>query len=137
MVWAKAQAVYGKRNWVPQQLTGTAPDYLATRDWEDLEEGNCFTDDDVRSSSRVCLIGATVKRELFEDESPIGKTIRIRNVPFRVIGLLSPRGANMMGQDQDDCIIAPWTTIKFRVNSHRRRIDATPRRPPPRRRSIP
>ncbi len=117
MVWAKAQAIYGKRNWVPQQLTGTAPDYLVTRDWEDLEEGNCFTDDDVRKSNRVCLIGATVKRELFEDESPIGKTIRIRNVPFRVIGLLSRRGANMMGQDQDDCIIAPWTTIKFRVNS--------------------
>jgi len=117
MVWAKAQAVYGKRNWVPQQLTGTGPDYLLTRDWEDLDEGNCFTDDDVRSINSVCLIGATVKRELFEDESPVGKIIRIRNVPFRVIGLLSPRGANMMGQDQDDCIIAPWTTIKFRVNS--------------------
>ena len=116
MVWAKAQAVYGDRNWVPQQLTGTGPEYLATRNWEDLEEGNCFTEDDVRSSNTVCLIGATVKRELFDDESPIGKEIRIRNVPFRVIGLLSPRGANMLGQDQDDCIFAPWTAIKFRVN---------------------
>jgi len=117
MIWAQAQVIYGKRNWAPQQMTGTAPGYLATRDWEDLEEGDCFTDDDVRSSNAVCLIGATVKRELFEDESPLGKIIRIRNVPFRVIGLLSPRGANMMGQDQDDCILAPWTTIKFRVNS--------------------
>jgi ABC-type antimicrobial peptide transport system permease subunit len=98
-------------------MTGTAPGYLATRDWEDLKEGNCFSDDDVRSSNRVCLIGDTVKRELFQDESPTGKTIRIRNVPFRVIGLLSPKGANMMGQDQDDCVVAPWTTIKFRVNS--------------------
>ena len=97
MVWARAQAIYENRNWVPQQLTGTAPDYLATRDWEDLEEGNCFTDDDVRSSNAVCLIGATVKRELFEDESPIGKTIRIRNVRFRVIGLLSPRGREHVG----------------------------------------
>ena len=123
MVWAKAQVVYGNRNWVPQQMTGTGPDYLATRDWEDLEEGNNFTDDDVRKSKCVCLIGETVKRELFEDESPVGKTIRIRNVPFRVIGLLSPRGGNMMGQDQDDSIVAPWTTIKFRVNSSRRRID--------------
>ncbi|MEI8371635.1 MAG: ABC transporter permease [Planctomycetota bacterium] len=117
MVWAQAQVVRGKRNWAPKQLTGTTPGYLATRDWEDLEEGDCFTEDDVRSSNAVCLIGATVNRELFEEESPIGKMIRIRNVPFRVIGLLSPRGANMMGQDQDDCIIAPWTTIKFRVNS--------------------
>ena len=90
MVWAQAQLVYGKRNWVPQQLTGTTPDYLATRDWQDLEEGNCFTDDDVRSMNAVCLIGATVKRELFDDESPIGKMIRIRNVAFRVIGLFAP-----------------------------------------------
>jgi ABC-type antimicrobial peptide transport system permease subunit len=117
MVWAKAQLVYENRNWVPQQMTGTAPDYLATRDWEDLEEGTCFTDADVRSSSRVCLIGNTIKRELFENESPTGKMVRIRNVPFRVIGVLSRKGANMMGQDQDDCVVAPWTTIKFRLNS--------------------
>ena len=117
MVWAQAQAIYGKNNWVPQQVLGTGPDYLATRDWEDLEEGSNFTDDDVRSSNPVCLIGATVRRELFEDESPIDKTIRIRNVPFRVIGLLSSRGANMMGVDQDDTIVAPWTTVKFRLNS--------------------
>jgi len=116
MIWAQGQVIYGNKNWAPQQLTGTAPSYLATRDWEDLEEGTCFSDDDVRSSNGVCLIGATVKRELFEDESPIGKTVRIRNVPFRVIGVLSPKGANMQGQDQDDCVIAPWTTIKFRVN---------------------
>jgi macrolide transport system ATP-binding/permease protein len=117
MVWAQGQTVYGKRNWFPQQLLGTAPGYLATRDWEDLQEGTFFTDHDVRVGNCVCLIGTTVKRELFEDESPIGKTIRIRNVPFKVIGLLSRRGANMQGQDQDDCILAPWTTIKFRVNS--------------------
>ena len=119
MVWAEAQAVYGNRNWVPQRLSGTGPGYLATRDWEDLDEGVCFTDEDVRACNAVCLIGATVKQQLFDDESPIGKMIRLRNVRFRVIGLLSRRGANMMGQDQDDCIFAPWTTIKFRVNSGR------------------
>lgn len=116
MVWAQAQVVYGTHNWVPQRMTGTTPAYLATRDWEDLAEGECFTESDVRLRTAVCLIGATVKHELFEDESPVGKTIRIRNVPFKVVGLLGRRGADMMGQDQDDCIIAPWTTVKFRVN---------------------
>ena len=62
------------------------------------------------------MIGTTVRRELFEDESPIGKIVRIRNVPFRVLGVLGSRGADMMGQDQDDVIITPWTTLKFRVN---------------------
>ena len=117
VVWARAQVVYGNRNWIPQQLSGTTPDYLLTRDWDDLEEGTCFTDDDVRTSRTVCLIGATVKQALFEDESPVGKMIRIRNVPFRVVGVLSRRGATMTGQYQDDCVLAPWTTIKFRVNS--------------------
>lgn len=116
LVWAQAQVVYGTRNWVPQRMTGTTPDYLATRDWQNLAEGECFTDSDVRLRTAVCLIGATVKQELFADESPIGKTIRIRNVPFQVVGLLGRRGSDMMGHDQDDCIIAPWTTVKFRVN---------------------
>ncbi|MEI7956115.1 MAG: ABC transporter permease [Verrucomicrobiota bacterium] len=115
LVWAQAQAVYGKRNWSPQRLTGTEPGYLATRDW-DLEEGDCFTQADVSSRNGVCVIGTTVRRELFEDESPVGKIIRIRNVPFRVVGVLGRRGADMTGQDQDDVIVTPWTTMKFRVN---------------------
>jgi len=116
LVWTQAQVAYGKHNWSPQRLTGTSPGYLWTRDWQDLAEGECFTEADVRSANAVCLVGATVKRELFEDESPVGKMIRIRNVPFRVIGVLDSRGADMMGQDQDDVVLAPWTTIKFRVN---------------------
>ena len=115
LVWAQAQAVYGKRNWSPQRLTGTEPGYLTTRDW-DLEEGDCFTAADVSSRNGVCVIGTTVRRELFDDEPSVGKIIRIRNVPFQVVGVLGRRGADMMGQDQDDVIVTPWTTMKFRVN---------------------
>jgi macrolide transport system ATP-binding/permease protein len=116
LVWCRAQVVYGNRNWVPYTMIGTTPAYFAVRDWLELEEGDFFTDRDVSNSSRVCLIGTTLKRELFEDESPVGKEIRIRNVVFRVVGVLSPKGASLTGTDQDDIVVAPWSTIKFRVN---------------------
>lgn len=116
LVRARAQIVYGNRNWVPMQISGTTPAFLAVRDWEDLSEGNMFTEQDVRSASKVCVVGETLRRELFQNESPIGKEIRIRNVAFKVIGVLSRKGANMMGADQDDIVLAPWTAIKYRVS---------------------
>jgi ABC-type antimicrobial peptide transport system permease subunit len=78
-----------------------------------------FTDRDVRNRSKVCLIGETIKREMFQGDSPVGKEIRISNIAFRVIGVLSRKGANMMGRDQDDALILPWTTLKFRLSSSR------------------
>jgi macrolide transport system ATP-binding/permease protein len=115
LVRARSQIVYQNRNWVPLQISGTTPAFLAVRDWEEMSEGGMFTDRDVRNWNKVCVIGETLKRELFQRESPIGKEIRINNVSFRILGVLSRKGANMMGMDQDDIVLAPWTTIKFRV----------------------
>jgi len=116
VVRARTQIICGNRNWVPFQISGTTPSYLAVRDWEDLSEGDMFSDRDVRNGNKVCVIGETLKRELFQGESPLDKEIRIQNVSFRVIGVLSRKGANMMGMDQDDIVLAPWTTIKYRVS---------------------
>ncbi|MGO8854657.1 MAG: ABC transporter permease [Steroidobacteraceae bacterium] len=115
IVRARTQIVYGKRNWVPTYIYGSTPSFLLVRDWTNMEEGAAFTEHDVLNASKVCVIGRTIVRELFAGQSPIGKEIRVRNVSFKVIGVLSPKGANMMGQDQDDILLAPWTTIKYRV----------------------
>jgi ABC-type antimicrobial peptide transport system permease subunit len=116
VVRVRAQVVYGNKNWVPMSVYGSTPDFLTVRDWNDLSEGEPFSDRDVRNASKVCLIGHTLVRELFDDQSPIGKEVRLRNVSFKVIGVLSVKGANMMGSDQDDILIAPWTAIKYRVS---------------------
>ena len=115
MVRARTQVIYGNRNWVPLFIFGTTPAYLAVRDWTTLAEGEMFTERDIRNSSKVCVLGQTLVRELLGGESPIGKEVRVQNVSFRVVGVLSSKGANMMGMDQDDILLAPWTTIKYRV----------------------
>jgi ABC-type antimicrobial peptide transport system permease subunit len=116
VVRARTQVVYGNRNWVPAYIYGTTPSFLKVRDWEELEEGDVFTDRDVRNGAKICLIGQTIVNELFQGEAPMNKEIRIGNVNFKVVGVLSRKGANMMGLDQDDIILAPWTTIKYRVS---------------------
>lgn len=115
MVRARTQVVYGNRNWVPNAIYGTTPAYLEVQNWSILAEGEPFSERDVLNGNRVCILGQTLVRELFEGASPLGKDIRIKNIAFRVIGVLTPKGANMMGFDQDDVILAPWTTIKYRV----------------------
>ena len=116
VVRSRTQVVYGNRNWVPQSIYGTTADFLDVRDWLPLAEGEPFGEREVRNGSQVCLIGQTIVRELFDGRSPLGKEVRVKNVSFKVIGVLSPKGANMMGSDQDDILLAPWTAIRSRVS---------------------
>jgi hypothetical protein len=115
VVRARKQIVYGKHSWVPVYIYGSTPEYLEAHDWQALAEGDAFTDRDVRATARVCLVGQTVVRELFEGESPVGKQVRVGDVPLRVIGVLAPKGANWIGLDTDDIVLAPWTTIQREV----------------------
>jgi len=111
---ARTQVIYGNRNWVPLYINGTTPAFLDVRNFT-LAEGEMFSERDIRNASKVCVLGQTLVKELFGNESPIGKEVRVRNVLFRVIGVLSAKGANMTGMNQDDILLAPWTTIKYRV----------------------
>jgi ABC-type antimicrobial peptide transport system permease subunit len=114
VVRSRTQLVYGSRNWQPDSLWGTTAAFLDVRQCE-LQEGELFGNRDILNSNRVCVIGKTIVRELFDGQSPLGKEVRVKNVNFRVIGVLKSKGANMMGMDQDDIVLAPWSTIKSRV----------------------
>ena len=108
------QVVFGSINYMPAQIIGSAPEYLAIRNWE-IGEGRGFTETEVNSRAPVCLVGSTVIREVFGGNSPIDCELRIKNTAFRVIGTLKSKGANMMGRDEDDVIILPWTTARLRL----------------------
>ncbi len=115
MVHARLQLVRGNQNWVPQFIYGTTPAFLKIRDWP-VVEGRPITNADVLGANEVCLLGQTDVRELFPSGKAVGKTILVQNVPLRVVGVLARKGANMMGMDQDDVIVLPWTTLKYRVS---------------------
>ena len=93
---------------------GTTSNYFPIRKWV-VTAGTVFSDDEVEAAANVCVIGTTVSRYLFGEDDPIGKQIRIRNLPFRVIGLLESKGQSVMGSDQDDQIIAPYTTVQRKL----------------------
>ena len=100
-----AQVVYGNQNWA-SVVFGTDENMIEVREWT-LASGRNFYDQEIRSAAKVCLLGRTVADNLFGNDDPLQKTIRIRKVPFTVIGLLEPKGQSMMGQDQDDVIYVP------------------------------
>ena len=112
-VTSSGQAIYGNNN-TTSSMYGESVDYLDIRQWV-IDEGECFTEEDIKKASKVCLIGATVVKELFDGHDPIGKTIRFKSIPMRVIGVLKGKGYNSWGMDQDNVMIAPYTTVMKRI----------------------
>ena len=108
------QIIFGNTNWSPSNLYGVAPAYLAIRNWT-IAQGRVFTEQELDANARVCLVGSTVVREVFKGESPLNCELRIAEVAFKVIGVLQSKGANMMGMDEDDVVLTPWTTMRMRI----------------------
>ena len=114
VVSGNGQAIVGANNW-PTSIYGVNTEYLPIREWE-VEEGAMFGQDERDNLSKVAVIGRTIQKNLFPDgDSPIGQTIRFKNIPFKIIGILAAKGESNFGQDQDDIIIAPYTTVQKRV----------------------
>ena len=114
IVGAGGQVIYGNTNWPPREMVGVGTDYLTVRNWQ-LRHGGFFTERDITSAAKVCVIGHTIVEKLFQTTNPLGETIRINNIPFRIIGILETKGANLVGEDQDNIVMAPYTTVKKRL----------------------
>ena len=111
---SSGQAIYGANN-APTTIYGISPDYLEIRRYK-VEDGDMFTEQDIQTAAKVCVVGKTVVDNLFPDGSnPVGKVIRFQKLPFRIVGVLESKGYNSMGMDQDDLILAPYTTIQKKV----------------------
>ena len=111
---SSGQAIYGANN-APTTVYGISPDYLEIRRYK-VEDGDMFPEQDIQTAAKVCVVGKTVVDNLFPDGSnPVGKVIRFQKLPFRIVGVLESKGYNSMGMDQDDLILAPYTTIQKKV----------------------
>ena len=108
-----AQVVYGNQNW-GTTVQGVGPAYLDIRQWP-VDDGVMFTDSDVRGTAKVCVLGSKVRDQLFGTEDPVGQTVRIKDIPFRVVGVLIYKGGQGMGGDQDDVVLIPWTTAQRKL----------------------
>ena len=108
------QFVFGGVNWTPRQIVGSSLDYFKIRDWK-LSDGRLFSQTELEEGARVCVVGQTIVNEVFDGGSPVDCTVRIKNVSFKIIGVLAKKGANMMGMDEDDVVVMPWTTMRSRI----------------------
>ncbi len=115
LVGASGQVIRDNVNWQPAQMFGVGTDYLVVRNWP-IESGEFFGERDIAGGNKVCVIGNTLVAHLFPDTDPIGKQVRIATIPFTVVGVLARKGANLFGQDQDDIILMPYTTVRKRLN---------------------
>ncbi|HNW51757.1 MAG TPA: ABC transporter permease [Prolixibacteraceae bacterium] len=115
-VRASGQAVYGNQNW-PTSIVGANENFFPARKFS-IADGRCFNEKEISSMAKVCLIGQTIKENLFTNGTdPIGQTVRFKNIPLKIIGVIAEKGENGMGDDQDDIIVAPYTTVQRRILS--------------------
>ena len=113
-VTSGGQVIYGNNN-TTTTIYGESPEYLQIKQW-DVEKGDCFTEEDIKKSAKVCVVGKTIVDELFgENVDPIGKNIRFKSIPMKIIGVLKSKGYNSWGMDQDNVIIAPYTCVMKRI----------------------
>ena len=114
MVWTSGQLIYQNNNWQPNEMSGVGADYSAVRNWP-LRYGGFFTERDIAAAAKVCVVGQTIVQKLFQTRKALGETIRIKNIPFRIIGILESKGANIVGEDQDNIVLMPFTTVRKRL----------------------
>jgi putative ABC transport system permease protein len=114
IIQTRGQVVAGNQNWSPDQILGVNTSYPTVRNWQ-IDRGDFFTESDIRAAAKVCVVGVTVAENLYQTRNCVGRTIRIKNIPFDVVGVLESKGANMFGMDQDNIVVAPFTTIKKRI----------------------
>lgn len=114
MVGAQGQLIYGNTNWNADELAGVGADYLLVRNYA-MAAGDFFTEDDIKTGAKVCVIGHTVVTKLFQTANPIDQIIRVKNVPFRVVGVLEKKGVDMVGRDRDNLVLMPYTTVRKRL----------------------
>ncbi|MDZ4688775.1 MAG: ABC transporter permease [Planctomycetaceae bacterium] len=116
LVAVNGQVVFRSANWNPQSIFGVGEDYQVVRSWS-LAVGTFLSERDIAAGAKVCVLGQTVVRELFQSEDPLGQTIRIKNTPFLVVGVLEAKGVSMFGQDHDDIVLIPFSTAAKRLRS--------------------